>query len=142
MQRPCAARAARHTKGVAEDGPGSTPFPGAREQLVVGPRREDVDYLHRLDHREEGGTPAIAGDIRAGLAFLVKSVKFGLIGPVVFYFGHILSDFVWYTAVTILIWKGKRLLVGRGLKALILVCALFLVYLGVSFILDGVRGTL
>lgn len=77
-----------------------------------------------------------------GLVFLVKSVKFGLIGPVLFYFGHILSDFVWYTAVSVIIWKGKRLLVGRGLKALILACALFLVYLGGSFIIDGVRGTL
>jgi len=31
-----------------------------------------------------------------GLAFLVKSLEYGFVGPVVFYFGHILSDFVWY----------------------------------------------
>lgn len=33
---------------------------------------ETVDYVRRLDHREEAGTPAIHGDLRAGVAFLVK----------------------------------------------------------------------
>ena len=68
----------------------------------------------------------------------MKTVKFGIIGPVVFYFGHILSDFVWYSAVSIVLWKGKKLLVGRGLKILILCCAAFLLYLGTVFIVDGI----
>jgi selenocysteine lyase/cysteine desulfurase len=33
-----------------------------------------VDYSQRLDEREEGGTPHIIGDIRAGAAFLVKEL--------------------------------------------------------------------
>jgi selenocysteine lyase/cysteine desulfurase len=33
-----------------------------------------VDYVGRLDEREEGGTPAIMGDIRAGIGFLVKEM--------------------------------------------------------------------
>jgi selenocysteine lyase/cysteine desulfurase len=36
-----------------------------------------VDYARRLDEREEGGTPSILGDLRAGIAFLVKE----MIGP-------------------------------------------------------------
>lgn len=72
-----------------------------------------------------------------GLAFLVKSLKFGVIGPVVFYFGHILSDFVWYTVVSVLLWTGKKVIMGRGLKILIMACAVFLVYLGISFITDS-----
>lgn len=72
-----------------------------------------------------------------GLAFLVKSLEFGFVGPVVFYFGHILSDFVWYSAITLLLWSGKRLIVGKGMKILISLCALFLVYLGITFIYDG-----
>jgi threonine/homoserine/homoserine lactone efflux protein len=74
-----------------------------------------------------------------GLAFLVKSLKFGAIGPVVFYFGHILSDFVWYSVVSVLLWMGKRIIMGRALRVLIVACAVFLVYLGISFIYDGVR---
>jgi len=33
-----------------------------------------VDYVARLHEREEGGTPAILGDLRAGVAFLVKEL--------------------------------------------------------------------
>jgi len=77
-----------------------------------------------------------------GLAFLVKSMHFGVIGPVVFYFGHIMSDFVWYTAVSILIWKGKNIMMGAGLKTLLLLCAAFLLYLGATFIYDGLTGSM
>jgi len=77
-----------------------------------------------------------------GLAFLVKSLKFGFVGPVVFYFGHIMSDFVWYSFVSLLLWQGKRLLTGVGLKVLISACAVFLVWLGASFIKDGISGEL
>jgi selenocysteine lyase/cysteine desulfurase len=50
---------------------------GGTVDYVAGPRHGDVDYVHRLDEREEGGTPAILGDMRAGLAFLVKEA----VGP-------------------------------------------------------------
>jgi len=78
--------------------------------------------------------------VTTGLAFLTKSLKFGVIGPVVFYFGHIMSDFVWYTIVTVILWKGKKLIVGKGLKILILVCSAFLLYLGGWFIYDGMQS--
>jgi threonine/homoserine/homoserine lactone efflux protein len=77
-----------------------------------------------------------------GLAFLVKSMHFGAIGPVIFYFGHILSDFVWYSVVSLLIWTGRKLIMGVGLRILILTCALFLLYLGGKFIHDGIAGAL
>jgi threonine/homoserine/homoserine lactone efflux protein len=75
-----------------------------------------------------------------GLAFVTKSLTLGVMGPVVFYFGHILSDFVWYSAVSVIVWQGKRILVGWGMKLLILGCAAFLVYLGIDFVIDGITG--
>ncbi|MEW6051195.1 MAG: LysE family transporter [Candidatus Zixiibacteriota bacterium] len=75
-----------------------------------------------------------------GLAFMVQAKGLGYVGPVVFYFGHIMSDFVWYTLVSVLIWNGRHLIMGRGLKILILTCVAFLLYLGVKFIHDGVTG--
>jgi hypothetical protein len=39
--------------------------------------RMSVDYTGRLEEREEGGTPAIVSDLRAGTAFLVKD----MLGP-------------------------------------------------------------
>jgi selenocysteine lyase/cysteine desulfurase len=47
---------------------------GGTVDYVAGPERSAVDYTARLDEREEGGTPAIVGDIRAGIAFLVKDM--------------------------------------------------------------------
>ena len=76
-----------------------------------------------------------------GSAFLVKSIKFGAIGPTVFYIGHIMSDLVWYSLVSFLIWKGRKFVSGPGYKILIGSCALFLIYLGGSFLHDGITGT-
>jgi selenocysteine lyase/cysteine desulfurase len=36
--------------------------------------RHTIDYVRRLEEREEGGTPAIIGDLRAGAAFLVREL--------------------------------------------------------------------
>jgi selenocysteine lyase/cysteine desulfurase len=50
---------------------------GGTVDYVAGPDHASVDYSQRLEEREEGGTPAIVGDLRAGIAFLVKE----MIGP-------------------------------------------------------------
>jgi len=47
---------------------------GGTVDYVAGPTRSAVDYVSRLAEREEGGTPAIMGDLRAGAAFLVKEM--------------------------------------------------------------------
>jgi selenocysteine lyase/cysteine desulfurase len=50
---------------------------GGTVDYVGGAHRSDIDYVTRLDEREEGGTPAIIGDLRAGVAFLLKD----MLGP-------------------------------------------------------------
>jgi len=50
---------------------------GGTVGYVAGPRRQDVDYVEHLHEREEGGTPAILGDVRAALGFMIK----GMAGP-------------------------------------------------------------
>lgn len=75
-----------------------------------------------------------------GLALLVDSQKAGIKGPAVFYFGHIMSDLVWYTTVSVILWQGRKLLMGSGLKVLLLLCALFLIYLGAKFLVGGVTA--
>ncbi len=47
---------------------------GGTVDYVGGIDRGSIDYTRRLEDREEGGTPAIVGDIRAGVAFLVKEM--------------------------------------------------------------------
>lgn len=50
---------------------------GGTVDYVSGFDKASVDYVTRLDEREEGGTPAISGDLRAGVAFLVRE----MLGP-------------------------------------------------------------
>jgi hypothetical protein len=45
---------------------------GGTVDYVAGCRHDQVDYVHRLSEREEGGTPDILGDVRAGIAFALK----------------------------------------------------------------------
>jgi selenocysteine lyase/cysteine desulfurase len=45
---------------------------GGTVDYVSGCRHDQVDYVHRLSEREEGGTPDIVGDLRAGIAFVLK----------------------------------------------------------------------
>jgi len=73
-----------------------------------------------------------------GSALMSKSLMHGYAGPVVFYFGHILSDLVWYSFVSVLIAAGRKLLAGRPYYILISICALFLLYIGVRFIVEAV----
>jgi hypothetical protein len=47
---------------------------GGTVDFVSGAAREAIDYVARLHEREEGGTPAIIGDVRAGTAFLVREM--------------------------------------------------------------------
>ncbi len=50
---------------------------GGTVEYVAAASADAIDYTQRLDEREEGGTPDILGDVRAGTAFLVKK----MIGP-------------------------------------------------------------
>lgn len=50
---------------------------GGTVDYVASFSKHHVDYTHKLDEREEAGTPAIVSDLRAGIAFLVKE----MIGP-------------------------------------------------------------
>jgi len=77
-----------------------------------------------------------------GSALLVASLQAGTIGAPVFYCGHILSDLVWYSVVTILLWQGKNLLAGRRYHFLIGACATFLIWLGGWFIYQGLTGAI
>jgi selenocysteine lyase/cysteine desulfurase len=47
---------------------------GGSVDYVAGATHSTVDYVAGLAEREEGGTPAIMGDLRTGAAFLVKQL--------------------------------------------------------------------
>ena len=71
-----------------------------------------------------------------GAAFMVKSVQHSFGGVASFYTGHILADFIWYLFVGFLISTGRRFFNQKIYIGILIACSIFLLYLGIKFILD------
>ncbi len=78
--------------------------------------------------------------LTVGALLISQSLQFGLVGLLVFYVGHILSDLVWYSLVSFLIGSGRRYFNDVIYQLLISVCALFLIALGIYFIRSAQTG--
>lgn len=68
----------------------------------------------------------------------VVPIEFGLIGLTIFYFGHILSDLSWYSFISIMISSGKKWINDRVYHVILIICAALLIYLGITFIINGI----
>ena len=75
-----------------------------------------------------------------GLGYIALSMRFGVEGLIAFYLGHILSDLVWYSAISLSLAVGHRLLTDRVYRGLVAVCASFLLVFGLYFGYTGVRA--
>jgi threonine/homoserine/homoserine lactone efflux protein len=77
------------------------------------------------------------GSIGAGL--IVASSALGIKGIAAFITGHVLSDLVWYSAVSYLVSLGLGRGHGRWYRVLFAVCGVFLIVVGVLFVRYGFR---
>jgi len=73
----------------------------------------------------------------AGSKLLLWSLAAGTIGVAVFYLGHILSDLGWYSMVSLVVARGRRLMSLRVYRGLLLACGVALIGLGVYFVVSG-----
>ena len=74
-----------------------------------------------------------------GTAHAGWAVKRGRLGGGVYFTGHILSDVLWYSAVSVALGAGRSLLSVGILRAIYVVCGVFLMAMGVVFVGAGVR---
>jgi threonine/homoserine/homoserine lactone efflux protein len=72
--------------------------------------------------------------LTAGLTLVVFAAKAGPAGIITFYIGHILSDFLWFGLVGVLIGSGRRFLEERTYRLALQACGIFLLFFGISFI--------
>ena len=59
-----------------------------------------------------------------------QSRELGVVGISAFYLGHILSDYSWFSLVSLAVASGRRMLTPGVYRGLIVVCGLFLWIMG------------
>ncbi|MBN1615540.1 MAG: LysE family transporter [Deltaproteobacteria bacterium] len=74
-----------------------------------------------------------------GLGYVLYCWKFGLLGIVLFFAGHILGDLFWYSLVSAAVTKGRRFLTDRLYRGLIGGCATLLVLFACFFFYTGLQ---
>ena len=74
-----------------------------------------------------------------GIGYIVYAAKFGAIGVVCFFLGHILADLGWYTFISFGVVKGKRFMSDRCYRGLISGCAVLLVIFSGYFFYSGIN---
>ena len=72
-----------------------------------------------------------------GTTYLLWSLTVGVIGVALFYIGHILADLGWYSLVSLLIAKGRRLMSNRVYRGLLAICGVALLGMGCYFLVSG-----
>jgi threonine/homoserine/homoserine lactone efflux protein len=75
-----------------------------------------------------------------GLAYILQARMFGITGVIVFFIGHILADFAWYSFISLTVGSGRKMLTPIIYRGVVVVCALFLVGFAVWFLVGGIRG--
>ena len=74
--------------------------------------------------------------VTIGVKLASDGLALGPAGVGAFFIGHELADFAWYAVVIVAVHSGRRFLSDRVYRWVIGVCAAFLVYLGVTFVLS------
>lgn len=71
--------------------------------------------------------------------YLLQAQAISLLAVAAFYFGHISVDFLWNTFLSTVIGSGRRWLTNQVYAGIIVVCAGYIAYLGLTFLLNGAR---
>ena len=72
-----------------------------------------------------------------GAGYLVMAVDIGTMGIIAFFIGHILSDLAWFSLIAFVVNSGRNVISPSVYRAVLLICSLFLGYLGIYFMYDG-----
>ena len=75
----------------------------------------------------------------AGMESVRQSYALGRVGVLCFFVGHILSDFVWYSAVSIALSRGKKLISDRVYHWVAFSLGVFMMAFSIYFMGSGLR---
>ena len=72
-----------------------------------------------------------------GLGYLISAMKYGFMGVIIFFAGHIAADYAWYMLISFGISHGKRILKDRSYQIIIRICGFFLIGFGGWFLFSA-----
>lgn len=72
-----------------------------------------------------------------GLALMSKSMGKTYLPLTAFFVGHILADLAWYSFIALTLTMGRQLISDRMYRATVKVCAVFVAFLGTTFLAYG-----
>ena len=75
-----------------------------------------------------------------GFGYVGMGIRFGWIGVATFFAGHILSDFAWYTLVSVSVARGRSLLSDEIYRGVIRLCGLAIILFGLWFVWSGLQA--
>ena len=74
-----------------------------------------------------------------GMELIRQAYAVGLAGVALFYIGHIMSDLVWYSAVSAGVSRGKRFISDNAYRWVIFALGIFLIGFSLCFISSGIK---
>ncbi len=77
--------------------------------------------------------------VTIGAALIADALKLGIIGLVVFYVAHELSDLAWYALVTSAVAGGRRFISDGIYRGVLGACGAFLVLLALTYLVPSAR---
>ncbi len=77
-----------------------------------------------------------------GATYVFWSFQRGIIGLIIFFFGHISGDLAWYSFVAAAIAGGRKVLNKRIYQVILALCGIFLIGLALYFFIMGVATTI
>ncbi|MCE5329951.1 LysE family translocator [bacterium] len=124
-------------------------YPALKNKIKINLNKENADNKNNKKNKSfsvlQGMFVSIINPywyvwwVTIGAAFLLKSIKYGITAISFFYIGHISSDFIWYLFIGFLISKGRKFISQKIYKIIIISCGVFLIYLGIKFIIDFIK---
>ncbi len=72
-----------------------------------------------------------------GLAYIFIAAKLGIVGVAVFFIGHVVADFLWYSIVSTSVSLGKRFFTDGVYRGVVALCGLFLLGFSIYFFKSG-----
>ena len=113
-------------------------------RMKLGERGEVAPHVSAMDNVKAGILVTLANPYwilwwaTVGATYVVLALEFGVLGLAIFFLGHIMSDLSWNSLLAFAVSSGRRIISDRVYRGVLIVCGVFLVFMGVTFAVAGV----